>query len=271
MTQRSFAQNLGYLCGFYPSVAEVCRRLGMNRQQFNKYLSGQVRPSRHNMHRICDFFGVNESEMLLDHGRFAEIVSLRRAPLVGDAIAEPLRHLESLYSASKSLERYVGYYFRYFYSFGHAGKIVKSLASLFEKDGRYYWKNIEIHRSGVPGSSPTTTKYTGAVLFLGERIFIVEYESMLRNAVTQVTLYPSYHTRMTRLRGIQTGAPTARGRRPGASLVLMEYLGRRIHVRDALRSSGIFADDDPAIDPEVRALIVNRIPENAYVLEADEI
>lgn len=271
MTQRTFAQNLGYLCGFYSSVAEVCRRLGMNRQQFNKYLSGQVRPSRHNMHRICDFFGVNESEMLLEHGRFVETISLRKAPLVNDSLTEPLHHLEILYRSSKNLDRYVGYYFRYFYSFGHAGKIVKSLAHLFERDGRYFWKNIEIHWSDAPGSRPTTTKYTGAVLFLGERIFIVEYESMLRNAVTQVTLFPSYHTRMTRLRGIQTGAPTARGRRPGASLVLMEYLGRRIHIRDALRSSGIFPDDDPAIDPAIRALIVNRIPGDSYVLEADEI
>jgi transcriptional regulator with XRE-family HTH domain len=247
MRQRSFAHNLGYLCSFYPSVAEVCRQLNMNRQQFNKYLNGQVQPSRHNMHRICDFFGVTESEMLLDHGHFAEIVSLRRAPLVSDSLAGPLHHVELLYAASKSLDRYVGYYFRYFYSFGRAGKIVKSLASLYEKNGRYYWKNIEIHRPNAPGSGPTTTKYTGVVFFLGERIFIIEYESMLKNAITQVTLYPSYHTRMTRLRGIQTGAPTARGRKPGASLVLMEYLGRRIHVRDALRSSGMFAEDDPAI------------------------
>jgi PAS domain-containing protein len=220
---------------------------------------------------IYRIFGVTESEMLLDHGRFAEIVSLRRAPLVSDSLAGPLHHVELLYAASKSLDRYVGYYFRYFYSFGRAGKIVKSLASLYEKNGRYYWKNIEIHRPNAPGSGPTTTKYTGVVFFLGERIFIIEYESMLKNAITQVTLYPSYHTRMTRLRGIQTGAPTARGRKPGASLVLMEYLGRRIHVRDALRSSGMFAEDDPAIDPAVRELIVNRIPAGSYVLEADEI
>ncbi len=76
-------QNLGYICTYYPSIADVCRRLKFNRQQFNKYLSGQVRPSRHNMRRICDFFGVTESEMLLDHGRFVEIISLRRRRFSG--------------------------------------------------------------------------------------------------------------------------------------------------------------------------------------------
>mgnify|MGYP001972390984 CR=1 FL=1 len=43
------------------SIAAVCRRVGINRQQFNKYLAGAVRPSRHNMRRICDFFGVTEA------------------------------------------------------------------------------------------------------------------------------------------------------------------------------------------------------------------
>ena len=30
--------NLAHLCGYYPSIAEVCRRLRINRQQFNRYL-----------------------------------------------------------------------------------------------------------------------------------------------------------------------------------------------------------------------------------------
>lgn len=271
MPETTFSRNLAYLCSFYPSIAEVCRRLGMNRQQFNKYLGGEVRPSRHNMRCICDFFGVTESEMLLDHGRFAEIIALRKPPVASDVPVEPMAHIDAILRESKSLDRYVGYYFRYFYSFGHPGFIVKSLASLFEKDGRYYWKNIEIWRSGGPGFAATTTKYLGAAVLLGERIFIVEYESMLKGSITQATLYPSYHTRITHLRGIQTGAPTFRGRKPGASLVLLEYLGRTIRVRDALRGCGLYPDGDPAIDSGIRELIANRVPDGSWVLEAEEI
>lgn len=271
MFQDTLVQNLGYLCSFYPSIAEVCRRLRINRQQFNKYLNGQVRPSRHNMHRICDFFGVTESEILLEHGRFAEIMSLRKRPLTYAALAEPLRHIEALYRESRNLDRYVGYYFRYFYSFGYPGHIMKSFASLFEKDGRYYWKNIEIRRSSGPGFAATISKYTGAVFFLGERVFIVEYESMLRHSITQVILYPSYHKRMIYLRGIQTGAPTMRGRKPGASVVLLEFLGRDVDLRKAMRSSGLFPEDDPAIDPAIRELVVNNVPEGSYVLETEEV
>lgn len=267
----TLARNISYLCSFYPSIADVCRRLGINRQQFNKYLGGSVRPSRHNMRCICDFFGVTEAEMLLEHGRFTEIVSLRQRPATSETLAGPLAHIDAIYRESQSLDRYVGYYFRYFYSFGHPGYIVKSLASLYEKEGRYYWKNIEIWRAKGPGFAGTTTKYVGAAVLLGERIFIIEYESMLKGAITQATLYPSYHTRITHLRGIQTGAPTFRGRKPGASLVLLEYLGRTIRVRDALRACGLYPDGDPAIDPGIRELIINRVPEGSWVLEAEEI
>jgi len=271
MADDTFPRNLDYLCGFFPSIAAVCRRLDINRQQFNKYLSGHVRPSRHNMRRICDFFGVTESELLLEHGRFAEIVSLRKRPMTGEALAEPLAHIDSIYRQSQSLERYLGYYFRYFYSFGHPGHIVKSLGSLFEKDGRYYWKNIELWHPGGRGTTASTMKYLGTAVMLGERIFIVEYESMLKGSITQMTLYPSYHTRITHLRGIQTGAPVFRGRKPSASLVLMEYLGRTIRLREALRACGLYPDGDPAIDPAIRDRIRNQVPNGSWVLEAEEV
>ena len=271
MSQSSFAQNLNHLCSFYSSVAEICRRLELNRQQFNKYLSDRVRPSRHNMRRICDFFGVTESEILLEPGRFAEIIALRKRPIASEALAAPLGHLEKLYEESQNLERYLGYYFRYFYSFGHPGQIVKSLAVLFEHEGRYYWKNLEIWWGDGRGFNATITKYLGTAFFLGERIFIVEYESMLKRSVTQMTLYPSYYTRISYLRGVQTGAPTTRGRKPSASLVLLEFLGRSIHVRDALRSSGLVPEDDPSVAPSIRDRIANHVPGGSYVLEAEEI
>lgn len=266
----TLAQNLHQLCDFYPSIAEICRRLRINRQQFNKYLSGQIRPSAHNMRRICDFFGVTESEMLLQPDHFAQIVSPRRSQPDGAGLSEPLKHIEALFDQSNSLERYVGYYYRYFYSFGYPGYIMKSLASLYESDGRYYWKNIEILRSDHPGRRSSVSKYTGAVFLLADRIFIVEYESVLRNSITQAILYPSYHNKVLFLNGVQTGASTMRGRKPSASIVLLEYLGQDISLRKAMRSSGLYTEDDPAIDPTIRRLIENPVVGGAYVLETEE-
>lgn len=264
-------QNLAFLCSYYPSIADVCRRLQINRQQFNKYLSGQTWPSRRNMRRICDFFGVTEAELLVEHPRFTEIVGLRRRAADAPPPSDALTHLERLYQRSGNLGRYVGYYFRYHYSFGYAAKIIKSLTLIYEKDRRYYWKTVERLAPMVNRHKPGASKYVGALLLLGDRIFALEYETKLRASITEAILYPSYHASVTYLIGIQTGMPLLRGRRPAASVVLFEYLGRDIDLRKALKACGLFDETDPTIDPGIRSLIANRIPEGAYVLETEEI
>lgn len=58
MDSSDLAQNLRLICAREKSVSEICREIGINRQQFGKYLSGRSRPSQNNMHRICQHFGV---------------------------------------------------------------------------------------------------------------------------------------------------------------------------------------------------------------------
>jgi len=265
-----FSSNLALLCSYRPSIAEVCRRLRVNRQQFNKYLSGQSRPSRHNMRRICDFFGVSEAEILMDPPQFEEIVSVRRKPAERADLQKPLRHLEQLYGKSQGLQKYVGYYFRYFFSFGNKGLIIRSLASIHGNDGKYYWKNIEILREIKAGKTIGLNKYEGVVFFLADRVYIVEYETLKMNSITQVTLYPSHQTRVGRLMGIQTGGPTRRGRKPGASRVALDYLGKHIDLRQALGQCGLFSAESEAAQEELVKAITNEINPGMFVLEVDE-
>ncbi len=264
------AANLSLLCSYHPSVAEVCRRLAFNRQQFNKYLSGQTRPSRSNMRRICDFFGVTEAELLLDPAQFEQLVALRRRPVADGALNRPMQHLETLYRSSQSLDRYKGYYFRYFFSFGNAGKIIRSLVRIYEEDGKYFWKNIELIREPTIGNIRAINKYDGAVFFLADRIYVIEYESLQKHSITQVTFYPSYRSRVDRLLGIQTGGPVRRGRRPAASKVLLEYLGPEIDVRKALRQLGLLSQDAPELSATVVDMIRNTMDSESFVFEVDE-
>ncbi|QPC41734.1 helix-turn-helix transcriptional regulator [Kaustia mangrovi] len=269
MQNEPLPRNLAFLCSYHSSIAAVCRRLGINRQQFNKYLSGQSWPSRRNMRRICDFFGVSEDELLMEHRHFAEIVGLKHRLPIAHASSEILAHIEDLYRGSGDLGRYVGYYFRYFYSFGHAGKIIRGLVAIYEKNGRYYWRSIERLRSnGRYGVE--ISKCSGTVLLLGDRIFVLEYETLLKSSITQVILYQSYRTSPTYLIGIQTGMPLLRGRKPAASIVLLEYLGQSIDHRKALNSCGLFDDTDAAIDASIRSMIVNRIEPERFVLETED-
>lgn len=265
-----FSVNLALLCSYHASIAEVCRKLSFNRQQFNKYLSGQSRPSRRNMRRICDFFGVTEAELLMDTDKFEDLISLRRKPVPQEGLSRPLQHLNSLHKKSQSLEKYIGFYFRYFFSFGNQGLVIRSLASIHQEDEKYYWKNIEVLRDPDTGRSAGVNKYDGACFYLADRIYIMEYETLQVGSITQVTLYPSHRHRLDWLVGIQMGAPTRRGRKPGASKVLLEYLGRDINVRAALSKTGLFSPEDGRVRKETLDLIKNEIAPGAFVLDVDE-
>jgi transcriptional regulator with XRE-family HTH domain len=265
-----FTDNLSFLCSHYASIAEVCRQTGFNRQQFNKYLSGQSRPSRANMRRICDFFGVTEAEILAEPSQLRSIASVRIRPSAGQDLAGPLAHVQRLVRASDSLKRYDGYYFRYFFSFSKPGRIMKSLARMHHVDGHCYWKNLEPIRENGRGPARAINKYEGMGFLLTNRIYIVEYETMQANSITQMTLYPSYHSRIGRLLGVQTGGPTRRGRRPGASIVMLEHLGQNVDVKKALYASGLFSPDAPEIPEGVPEMVQNTIPHSGQVLEAEE-
>lgn len=265
-----FSTNLALLCRHYRSIAEVCRRMRINRQQFNKYLSGQVHPSRHNMQRICDFFGVTEAEIIMDAARFEQLLGLRDRPIQQAEMDVPLRHLERIFARSQPMDRYAGHYFRYFYSFGNKGCIIRSLASIAVRDGRGYFKNIEVLRDPDTGRWFGSNKYEGMAFQLADRIQIVEYETKEVNSITAMTLYPSYRQRIDVLMGVQTGGPTRRGRKPGASRVAMEFLGTEINLRRALRQTGLFRPDDPTLRKDVVDAIANEFQPGDTVLEVDE-
>ena len=268
MVDDPFPENLGYACSLFSSIADVCRRVGINRQQFNKYLAGSVRPSRHNMHRICDFFGMTEGEFLMEPARFSELISLRRAPNAGTetAIVGPI--LKRLSQGSAPLDRYCGAYFRYFYSFSNPGLIIRSFARLSRRDGQYVWKNIERFATG-PRAAAEVKKYAGLAFYLGERINVVEYESVLASSITHMNLYPSYHSGIHHLLGVQTGGSLKRGRRPAASRVLLDYLGLHVHTKRALRQCGLFAPE--RIDQKIASLVLNEMTPGASVFDIEQL
>lgn len=59
-----FGQNLRILCAGQPPVAELCRRIGINRTQFNRYLAGEAFPRPDVLQRICSHFGVDARILL---------------------------------------------------------------------------------------------------------------------------------------------------------------------------------------------------------------
>lgn len=59
-----FGANLRQLARRYRSVSALCRKLGVNRTQFNRYLSGESVPRPDVLDRICRFFDVDARILL---------------------------------------------------------------------------------------------------------------------------------------------------------------------------------------------------------------
>ena len=59
-----FGHNLRVLSATYPSISNLSRQLGINRTQFNRYLSGESFPRPDVLARICAFFGVDARVLL---------------------------------------------------------------------------------------------------------------------------------------------------------------------------------------------------------------
>lgn len=258
--QQDFSLNLRLLTDHYKSVADVCRRIGINRSQFNKYLGGRSSPSRHVFKRICDFFGVEDYEMLLPHAEFQRILG-SKPPTASAPAAEPryVGYLDQLVRRSRSdLMSYEGYYFEYTYSMTYPGLILRSLILVSSDDGLTTYQRME-NLAPVGGPGPRIKcKYQGIAFYLNDRIFLVDHDSLTKNEISQTVVYPNYQNQLTRLYGLKLGVSTGSRREPLCARVVLEAIGQRIDIRKALRACGTYEPDTSDLDPEIKDLIINK-------------
>jgi len=264
--------NLGLLCSYQPSIAEVCRRIGINRQQFNKYLNGSAMPSRRNLRAICDFFGVSESEITLEAPDFADIVSLRRREAEECPLGPAREAVRTLLATTDSLEKYEGYYFRYFPSYGSPGKFVKSLGCIRRNGTNHYWKNNEILKTDTGMPHRGFGKWHGIFLSFADRLYLVEYDTATTaTPISSSIFFPCHRSKLDFLVGVQTGSPLRRGRAPCVSRVVLEYLGREIDIRPHLARCGLLSPGNPELSPQVISMLDGERSRGTFFLEAEEV
>ena len=246
--------NLRLLCSHYRSIAEVCRKLAINRAQFNKYLSGESVPTVYNLKRIGDFFGVEGYELGLPGEQFARLIGARGhsgAPLQQDplhALLQPLRE------QSSDLSRYCGYYFEYANCMSVPGTILLSLVQVREEGGVFLFERQErqVLASGGQADDSARCRYLGAAFQLQDRLFLIDYESLTVNEMSQTILIPSFKSRITRLNGLKTGVSSGDRRTPACTRVVWEFLGTEINRISSYRQVMLYQPDDPRIDEDIR-------------------
>jgi len=265
----NFSNNLQLLCNYYKSIAQVCRRLAINRAQFNRYLNGRHKPSANTMLRICEYFGVEEFEIMMPHSQFKLLIEVRPRPQHDQTTtAHETSHLLKLAQSSTSeLDKYLGYYFEYYMSLAHPGKILRTLVCFEKKDAKVYYQRTERiveppHKKAYHGI------YLGMVNFLVDRIFMVDYESLTAHEISQTILFPTFKNRISQLRGLKIGVSGSGERMPSCTRVVYEYLGQSINLKKAFSYCGLYQLDSPEIDSSIKQAIKNDMAQGEWHFRA---
>lgn len=257
----AFAENLRFLSAHFTSVAEVCRNLGMNRQQFNKYLSGQSEPSLHNLKRITDFFGVDEYEITLPHKEFVRLVRPKRGQVRETQLLEQLLTQIDMADAESqaALAAYDGTYAAYFCSPVWSNHIVRSLTTMSFAEPVCVTRSVQrLYLPGGSRSMKVTQKFNGVVRNIVDRLYIVEYEANSKDLASFTILYPSHRRQLQFLTGIMVTVASGGSRQPFSTRVAYQYLGKDIDLRKEIARCHLYPVDSPDVPEEVRSRITDR-------------
>lgn len=172
-----FGANLRKLSADFPSISALARDLGINRTQFNRYLSGESFPRPDVLGRICDYFGV-DARVLLEpvdeiSGSDNPLGNRQMAAFMGEAAQNVPEHdLPS------------GFYRFSRRSFVDANRFVRGLVLVKREGDLTYMRGFEpkdaMAMQGIP-TQITAREYRGIVLCLDDNIVIV---ACRRNAMT---------------------------------------------------------------------------------------
>lgn len=221
--------------------------LDINRQQFDKYLTGKVYPSRHNLQRIAAGFGVDVDQLVDPNKEIAPSTKLkdiagrdRMSQLIDRAFPGDLKRLRTM----------LGYYHMHFLVPYDAGAVTRSLVYLYEQNSKVCSKTIE--RTASTEEVQEILKYEGMASFLGNCIFLLEFETLSSDTIVESILYPSYRKRLDILTGLTFGVTSQVYRQPFASPIAWKYLGRVVDLKEQIGACGSYKINDPRIDPRIR-------------------
>jgi len=220
------------------------------------------------MENICNHFGIEESEAVMNHDAFRRMVAIKKPRAremdpFGDYVAKLTRiNPDSM----TDMERFLGYYYSYLRPVEFPGKTIRSLVKVFSRAGFVYVKTIENY-SAVRRRKRKILKYTGLAFHTGERILVHEREMSAGQMIWTTVLHPSQSDQASVLTGLTLGISSGMARDIACYRVVWEALGQDINQREALQGCGIFSNSSRGIPADIEAAIDNNIGprEKAFV------
>ena len=244
-----FGDNLHILARGYPSISELSRRLGINRTQFNRYLSGESFPRPDVLDRICSFFEVDARILLEPVANLQAKNSVLNSPFLNEFLGVGVHKVSEDVFPS-------GFYRFTRRSFVDDARFIVGIVYVFRDGSVTYIKGFEpragMMYQGLPMDGRSrefrgylTSHEDGVAFVLGRRqSYTYSFNYLARVSSAENGLWIGYVARS--MRESESGDRAMR--------MLYEHLGP--NVRDALpaaRKSGFL--EAPDIIPYHRRLL----------------
>lgn len=156
MSKQDFAANLRLLAGYDRSISAICAGAGVNRTQFHRYFNGTAEPTFNSLRRICDYFVVEEYEILLPHHEFRQLIRLR-PPQIKDT-SDPFWETQRRLFSGDPVDRLaMGYYHMIFRPDRETGIIYRAILRMDRAGPGIVVKLVERYPRPAPRALATAT------------------------------------------------------------------------------------------------------------------
>ena len=235
-----FGENLRELSQAFPSVSELSRQLGINRTQFNRYLSGESFPRPDVLARICKFFDVDARVLLEPVGS----IGTDNNPLGGDFLGS---YLGSSVGEIPEATFPSGFYRFSRRSFIDPNQYVIGLVRVWREEGATLVRGLEARSAMEAQGLPThreAREFRGLIMQQEDGI------SALMSRKGALTVSFNYLMRVTSFENNYWVGYAARTMRelPGAERVVRmvyEYVGKEFaQIKKAAQSAGYCTADE---------------------------
>ena len=253
----NFCENLKHACATRRSISELCRDIGMNRQQFNRYINGGSRPSPNNRLRIAATFDLAADDFDLSASAFRRKLEAKRQPPV---IKGPLA--DAFPGNLPTLQSYLGFYQTWHMSLSWPGWVVCSCAHLRIRNNQVQVTSLERivdSESGIRQRS----RYVGLAGFQRQRIFITELTSGPMPTFGQTVLMPFEVHQRQYLRGLTMGLSWRHDNRPYATRTIWRYRGLDTDKRALIQNCGVYRSGSAELPSVVVSFLANAHPLDA--------
>jgi transcriptional regulator with XRE-family HTH domain len=256
--REAFSANLTRLCASRTSIASICRATQINRQQFNRYLSGESLPNERNLAKICGYFGVDESGLFgqEDAGAAGAKDQLNENAWWSHV---DLRAVLKLVHSDARPSIAAGIYFADFAVPGDRGSIVRSTI-IIRNDGNLTTFRRLTGLAERRGSwwSQFHGDHKGLILERAHWLYLVGLNARGNREPSLIVL-----------RWVSGSRPMLRGQAlvmgpagPTATAVVVNPCRPNMKLRTAVQQSHVYSTDDPHIEP----LILDALEEQSMTL-----